>query len=463
MTPESPTLESQISQWRGFVARRQAMASADIDELESHLRDSIDDLTTAGLSGDEAFLVAVKRIGRVDEISHEFALEHSDRLWKQLVLGDRDADNDGTGATRRRSLTVALLLAVGAGIAVKVPALFGASMMTDPSLLLRNAFVLILPFLAAYFIITRRPPLACTVALVTGVLVAAAVANLYPFGDTADTLWLTVIHSGVALWLLVGLMFAGHAWRTERVRMDFIRFTGEWFVYLVLIALGGGVLAALTLILFSTAGLDASWFVAEWMLPCGAAGAVLVAAWLVEAKQSVIENIAPVLTKIFTPLFTALLLALVVTAVAQSGLFGETVSTFGSNRELLIVFDVVLIVVLALLLYSMSARDPLAKPDWFDRLQLVMVGSAIVVDAVILSAMLVRIGEFGPSANKVASLGINLILLVNLIGAAWLLVRFLRGRTTYATMERWQTSFLPVYFVWATVVAVVFPPMFGFR
>ena len=30
-------------------------------------------------------------------------------------------------------------------------------------------------------------------------------------------------------------------------------------------------------------------------------------------------------------------------------------------------------------------------------------------------------------------------------------------------LERWQTGYLPVYTVWAWVVVVVFPPLFGFR
>jgi hypothetical protein len=30
-------------------------------------------------------------------------------------------------------------------------------------------------------------------------------------------------------------------------------------------------------------------------------------------------------------------------------------------------------------------------------------------------------------------------------------------------LERWQTHYLPVYAAWAGLVAVVFPPLFGFR
>ena len=89
--------------------------------------------------------------------------------------------------------------------------------------------------------------------------------------------------------------------------MDFVRFSGELFIYYVLIALGGGVLTAFMVVMFKTIGINPETFIQSWLLPCGAAGAVLVAAWLVEAKQSVIENMAPVLTRLFTPLFAAVL------------------------------------------------------------------------------------------------------------------------------------------------------------
>jgi hypothetical protein len=244
--------------------------------------------------------------------------------------------------------------------------------------------------------------------------------------------------------------------------MDFIRFTGEWLVYLALIALGGGVLVALTLGVFSAIGLDAEWFVEEFMVPCGVAGAVVVAAWLVEAKQSVIENIAPVLTKLFTPLFTLLLLAFIVAGFLQGSLVdGGDAEAFG-QRDLLILFDIVLVVVVGLLLYALSAREPLAPPSWFDRLQLLMVVAALVVDIMVLVAMIGRIAEFGASPNKLASLGLNVILFANLVGAAWLQLRFTMRRAPFERLERWQTGFLPVYLAWASIVVVAFPPLFAF-
>ncbi|KRA24216.1 hypothetical protein ASD65_07120 [Microbacterium sp. Root61] len=451
-------LEEQITAWRTFLGTRSAVAPRDVDELETHLRDQIADLQQAGLSSDEAFIVSVKRLGSMDELSREFAREHSDRLWKQLVLGDTDAPQK-RGAS---GLVLALVLGFTAALAVKLPDLLGVD---DPTFYLRNASLLTLPFLAAYFAIRRRLG-AAAIAVVVGVFaVVAVLLNVYPFAPDGGTEAfgtspgateiLAAVHAVVVLWLAVGIAYVGGQWRSSRTRMDFVRFTGEWFVYFVLIALGGGVLSALTIAVFSALGMDASGFVGTWLVPCGAAGAVLVAAWLVEAKQAVIENIAPVLTKVFTPLFTGLLLALIVAAFVQRNLID-------GQRDLLIIFDVVLLVVVALLLYAISARDPQAPPSWFERLQLVLVGSALVVDALVLIAMLARIGAYGFSANKVASLGLNVILLVNLAWSAWLLLGFVRRTSTFERLERWQTGYLPVYFVWAAIVVAVFPPLFGF-
>ena len=53
---------------------------------KTHLRDQVASLTEARASEDEAFLVAVKRRASLDALSREFAREHSERLWKQLVM-----------------------------------------------------------------------------------------------------------------------------------------------------------------------------------------------------------------------------------------------------------------------------------------------------------------------------------------------------------------------------------------
>ncbi|MEW2141597.1 permease prefix domain 1-containing protein [Micromonospora vinacea] len=450
-----PELEAQFAQWRQYVLRRRELQTVDADELEDHLRGSVDELVAAGLSPDEAFLVAVKRMGSLDDLSREFAREHSERLWKQLVLtGDSGSPVGGTRS--RRDLWAMLGCAAGALVSVKVPALFGLSLADDGSFYARNFTVLVLPWLAAY-LAWRRGARRPVVAALAGLFVLGAVAaNAYPLADDSQSVVVTSIHLPIALWLVVGLAYVADDWRSSRRRMDFIRFTGEWFIYLVLMALGGGVLAAFLFNTFAAIGIVPEEFISQWLLPGGAAAAVVVAGWLVEAKQSVVENIAPVLTRLFTPLFTAALLAFLVAVVWTS--HGIDV-----EREALLLFDLLLVVVLGLLLYSLSAREPLAPPGPFDKLQLALVVSALAIDVLVLLEITGRItDEYGGTPNRAAALGENVILLVNLAWSAWLLLTFIRRRTPFATLERWQTGYLPVYAAWAWIVVLVFPPLFSF-
>jgi hypothetical protein len=238
--------------------------------------------------------------------------------------------------------------------------------------------------------------------------------------------------------------------------MNYVRFSGEWFIYMALIAMGGGVLLGTTMFIFSAIGFDAEWLLESWLLPCGVMGAVVIAGWLVEAKQSVIENMAPVLTLLFTPLFTLLLMAFLATMV-------WTGSGINVEREVLIGFDLLLVLVVGLLLYSISARDPRAEPGFFDGLQLLLVVCALAVDAMALWAILARITAFGFTPNRVAALGENLILVVNLGWSAVLYANFIRKRGTFAALERWQTAYMPAFAVWAWFVAALFPVIFNYR
>ena len=453
-TNTATAIEQQIDQWRSFLRKRQAIHAVDISELEDHLREQVAGLVDAGLAPDEAFLVAVKRMGNLDAISREFAREHSDRLWKQLVLVSADAEARGPGVNREAF--VAFCLAVAAALAIKIPALFGLQFADGADgFYMRNLSLFILPLLAVYFVWKRKTG-SRSILYLAGTFIAAAIAaNAVPVTPGGSTEALMALHLPIALWLVVGVAYAGKRWRESGGRMDFIRFSGELFIYYVLIALGGGVLFGFMALIFNAIGIDVEPFFESWLLPCGAMGGVVIASWLVEAKQSVIENMAPVLTRLFTPLFALML----VVFLAVMFLTGRGIDI---DRNVLIAFDLLLVMVLALLLYSISARDPQAGPQAFDFVQVVLVVSALVADAVALWAIAARISEFGASPNRIAGLGINVLLLVNLSWSAVLYIGFIRGRGSFTRIEQWQTRYVTVYAVWAGIVVVLFPPLFGY-
>ncbi len=449
--PVPEPMEDQIAAWRQFLRRRRAIGGGDIEELEDHLRNQVALLRDAGLAGDEAFLVAVKRMGSLDELSREFAREHSERLWKQLVIGDGDSAADRVAA--RTDAFFALGLAVAAALSIKAPVLFGYGFDEAGAFYLRNVSLLVLPYLAGYFAWKRGLAIGRAALLLLPFAIGALFANIYPFGSNTGPL--SALHLPLALWLVIGLSYAGGRWRTGNRRMDFVRFSGELFIYFVLLALGGMVFVGFTIMMFEAIGIAAEPLAERWLVPCGAAGAVLVASWLVEAKQSVIENMAPVLTRIFTPFFTILLLAFLAT-MAWTG------NPIDVQRNVLIAFDLLLVLVVGLVLYSASARDLDAPPNLFDRMQLLLIASALLVDVLALAAIAARISEFGFTPNRVAALGENIILLVNLGWSAVVYARFLTDRGSFAALERWQTAYLPVYSGWAACVVIAFPPLFSY-
>lgn len=454
------SIEAQIREWRSYLQRRDTLHQVDVDELEDHLRSQMAELGASGLSTDESFLVAIKRIGSVNQLSREFARERSSRLWKQLVLsGDNTAERV---ATDYAGLAIVVGLAVAAAAAFKLPVLFGVDPFgrggsaSDESFYLRNGALLALPFLVGFFAWRRRLPVRAAGVLAVVFGVAAGVMNATPFERGGDTEALAAFHLPVVLWLAVGVAYLGGAWRADAPRMDFVRFTGEWCIYYTLIALGGGVLSGLTIGVFEAIDIDMEPVVQSWVLPCGAVGAVVVVAWLVEAKQSVIENMAPVLTSVFTPLFALMLIAALGGMVATGNLID-------AGRDVLIILDLLLVVVLGLVLYAISARDAEGRPGVMDGVQLVLVASALAIDAVALAAIAGRIHDFGWTPNRTAGLGLNIVLLANLGWTCWLLLGFIRGRRRFIDLEGWQTRYLPVYGAWAAFVVAGFPLLFGFE
>lgn len=151
VSAETRSAETRIAEWRAAVLHGPAVVDGDADELEGHLREQIADLQSAGLSGEEAFLIAVRRLGQVNALTAEFAREHGDRLWKQLAMPVREKGE-------RTGLLVMLAFAVLAGALSLAAHLIAEATDGVFSWYLRDASLFILPVLAAYFAFARRMP-----------------------------------------------------------------------------------------------------------------------------------------------------------------------------------------------------------------------------------------------------------------------------------------------------------------
>ncbi|NND84373.1 MAG: hypothetical protein HKN46_04410 [Acidimicrobiia bacterium] len=411
-------LETLLARWRDAVGPEQARAEPD-------LRDDALGLSASGMAAEEAFLIAVTRLAPVQPAPVRLPTE---------------------------GLTRMVAVALAAAAVVLAPRLFLPS--EDYfEFLVRNVPFLVLPVLVFWLLAARGALRRVGPWLLAGFAALAALVNFFPFEAWSDIEFIVILHAPVVAWVLVAVAHMAGEWRSHERRMDVVRFTGEAFVYVVLMALGGGVLVGIAIGLFGALGIDVAEVVGT-LVPGAAAGALIVAAWLVDRPEQVVERIAPLLSAIFTPLF-GIVLGIAAVAGAVSG-FGIDV-----DREVLILFDVLLVLVTGLLLYRVSARDASDPKGVLDLTHLATIGFALLLDVVGLAAMVGRIAEFGASPNKVVALGLNLVLLVVLGRSGWLLLGFLRDGRPFSHLDRWQTTTLPIYAAWALAVVVLVPLVFG--
>jgi hypothetical protein len=80
--PSPFSLKQSLSEWRHDISNNPAMSESSLDELESHLQDSIETLEKAGLSEQEAFIIATRRLGPTDILQAEYAKENQATLWR---------------------------------------------------------------------------------------------------------------------------------------------------------------------------------------------------------------------------------------------------------------------------------------------------------------------------------------------------------------------------------------------
>lgn len=454
-------LESHIRVWKTHVYTARSIGPEDVVELESHLRDSVDGLMQQGLSAEESFLIAVRRLGDIDLIQAEFAKVSTEELWQQLFIPQ--VDNTST-RKNRTEIIIVFALAVFAGLLSKVPALFGYGDFDSHGLIYaQNASFFALFPVALYLGWKRTLPRRKILFIGSLFFVVALMVNGYPSRAPHHTATLTAIHVPIITIFLLMYFYAGPShssdtgWRSVNTRLNYIRFIGESFVFAVLIGLGGIVLIMLTLGTFDLLGIDVSPFVLSWMGPLGFFGLFPVAAYLVEQKKSLIESIAPVLSRIFTPLFLVVTVSLIIA-------FAITPHAAYENRAMLIWFDLILALVLALTLYSISAKDyhNTGERTIWDIFSLTLLIAAICVDSIALGGIIIRLTEYGLTPNKLAVLGENIILLLNLILLAIGYLKYVLRKSTFQKIVTMQMRFLPIYPLWAAVVVVIFPLLFVF-
>ncbi|MFK2793697.1 DUF4153 domain-containing protein [Bacillus cereus] len=341
------------------------------------------------------------------------------------------------------------LLAILAGISTRIIFHFVEQEAIAPI----NLAFGVIPFIAAYFVYNNTPKKSIIYSLVALFLISGMYLNTLPVNYKDSTI-LAYLHLPIFLWVLVGLAFTGNEYLKGSTRLAYIKFNLEYCLLYGSMAVSGMILAVFTMRLFSFVDLDIGEFYFSNVVLFGAAALAIVAAYLVSMNLKFAKNITPYISKIFSPLVLITLLIYLITVI-----------WVGKNpfldRNFLMAFNGILLVVLAVTIFSIVESDSDEKKNISDYINFSLIVLALIIDTVALSAIVFRLSSYGITPNRLAVLGVNVVIWANLIWIMFAYMRFLQNKSGPKATQDAVTKYLPIYGLWAAFVIYTFPIIFN--
>ena len=344
-----------------------------------------------------------------------------------------------------------ILIALLAGLFMKGHAL---PMIDDAWYLERFAPVIAIGSMTAYFL-WSRPVTRLGALSVLGVAICIIVLMFLPNSTGSATVKMSLLYMPMVLLSLLGLTLAGEDWRSTKARVAFVRFLGEVSIYALVILLGGVVLTLLSLSLFSAVGLNLNDFYFEYVVVFGLSAAPAVATYLFDSMLGGESGLATHISRIFAPLFLVTVCAYLLVIIIQG-------SNPYEDRDFLITINGLLLVVLAITVYSVSGVEVAAQNRIVGVINISLVAVTLVINIWALSAILFRWAEYGLTPNRVAVTGANVLIFVHLVLILRThIMQLWRGRSSEQLLGT-VARYLPIYTIWSVLMAFGLPLAFQF-
>ncbi|KIL43199.1 DUF4153 domain-containing protein [Jeotgalibacillus campisalis] len=368
-------------------------------------------------------------------------------VWHERLHFKETASAERSSLLQKEFLFMGLL-AIMAGISTRILFHFVEQEAIAPV----NLAFGVIPFIAAFFVYKNPPKNSIIFSLAALFLASGIYLTMLPL-NYSDSNILVYLHFPIFLWVLSGLAFTGNEFLNDRTRLAYIKFTVEVGILYASMAVSGMVLAVLTLELFSFIGLNIENFYFSNVVLFGAAALAIVAAYLASLNLTLAKNITPYLAKIFSPLVLVTLVVYLIMVI-----------WLGKNpfmdRDFLIAFNGILLGVLAVTIFSIIESDSDEKKSISDYINVALISLALIIDTVALSAIVFRLSSYGITPNRLAVLGVNILIWANLLWIMLSYMQFLRNKSGPSTIQDAVTKYLPVYGLWAAFVLFTFPLIF---
>jgi hypothetical protein len=355
---------------------------------------------------------------------------------------------------RKADLLFIAATALVTAFLVKLPALFGVD---GDRYYPRNISFILFTALLVYFARKRQLSIKTCAAISAVLLAGALFINWLPANEDSSTFILSCLHLPLFFWALLGFVYTGARSLSHwEKRPDFLRYNGDLIVMTSLLSSAVMALSGITMGLFSLIGLQIEEFYLEWILLIELSACPLVATYILDINPNLVNKVSPIIARIFSPLVLVTLVGYLI------GIAWASKDPF-NDREFLLLFNILLIGVLAIVFFSLVELPRAAAGKGALLITLLLSVVTIIVNSIALLAILYRISSWGFTPNRVAVLGANILFFVHLILIALQLFKQYRKKEVeFWAIEKVIAVFLPFYAGWALFVAMVVPFIFRF-
>jgi hypothetical protein len=362
-------------------------------------------------------------------------------------------ENEKQAIGSKNEIVIVITFALIAGLIAHIP---NFTSIEQEYFFSRNISFVVFPVLSAYFIWKQKLVFKQWLFPLIATLIAAIYINLLPNTTSSSTITLSFIHMPIFLWAIFGYSFLGEHVNSNQSRISFLRYNGDLVVMSGILLLSTVLFSAITINLFGLIGINIEIFYFQNIMVWGLAAIPVVASYLIQTNAQLINKVSPIIAKIFTPLVCINLFIYLLAMI-------YTKKYPYQDRNLLLLFNVLLMGVMALILFSVAEAGKNAK----SKFNLIMLFSlsvlTIIVNSIALAAISFRLIEFGISPNRIAVLGGNLLIFINLVLVCYKLFLASFKNAAIEAIEKSIASYLPVYAIWTGLVAFLIPVLFQFK
>lgn len=349
-----------------------------------------------------------------------------------------------------KQISIIVILALIAGFIAKLPFIFN---LNEELFYTRNIGFITFSMMSIYFAIINKINTKNIIILAAINIVTAVYINTLPPINYSDVLNLATMHLALFLWSLMGYAYIANDYKNLDLRINFLKFNGDLVVLSVLILIAGGILTGITIGLFGLIGLNIEKFYFENIGIFGLAAIPIVGSFLIQNNNALVSKISPLIAKIFSPLVLIMLFIYLISII-----------TLGkdpyNDREFLLIFNILLIGVMALIFFSIAESSKKEKSSYEIWVLFLLSLLSIIISIIALSAILFRINEWGFTPNRTAVLGTNILILCHIILVNAKMFKVINNKSKSIEVSYVIARYLPAYTIWTIIVIYLFPLYF---